>query len=58
MPLDLRFWFEHYDLDATKCRAAVVVPEFKTAHWESRLTRLCELFGVRLATVPEAATLP
>lgn len=56
--LDLRFWFEHYDLDATKCRAAVVVPEFKTAHWESRLTRLCELVGVRLTTVPEAATLP
>lgn len=54
----LRFWFDHYDLDATKCKAVVVVPEFKTAHWESRLTRLCDLFGVRLATVPDAATLP
>lgn len=55
---DLNFWFEHYDLDATKCQAVVVVPEFKTARWESRLARLCDLFGVSLVTVPEAATLP
>jgi hypothetical protein len=54
---DLHFWFDHYDLDATLCRAAVVVPEFKTATWRVRLTDLCEAFDVSLATVPEAATL-
>lgn len=54
---DLHFWFDHYDLDATLCRAAVVVPEFKTATWQARLTDLCEVFEVNLATVPEAATL-
>lgn len=54
----LWFWFDHYDLDATKCRAAVVVPEFRNPSWESRLARLCELFDVRLVTVPDAATLP
>ncbi len=54
---ELHFWFEHYDLDATLCRAAVVVPEFKTAAWQSRLTALCEAFDVTLVTVPEPATL-
>ena len=53
----LHFWFDHYNLDATMCRAAVVVPEFKTATWQSRLSALCGAFDLTLVRVPEAATL-
>ena len=41
----LHLWFDHYDLDATLCRAAVVVPEFKTRHLA--VPTRCTLRGVR-----------
>ena len=51
------FWFQDsYGLDPTRCRAAVVVPTFKTPAWETRLRALCKFFDVELAIVPEAAT--
>ena len=47
-------WFERFGLDHRACRAAVVVPEFKTGnvHWGDRLRRVCEAFDVELITVP------
>jgi hypothetical protein len=52
----LHFWFRPYGLDATRCRAAVVVPEFRSSTWQARLEALCSVFEVALAMVPEVAT--
>jgi len=48
-------WFAQFGLDQTACRAAVVVPEFKSEHgiWRDRLHRLCVAFDVELVPVPE-----
>ncbi len=48
-------WFERFGLDHTACRAAVVVPELRSAAdgWRSRLQRVCEAFDVELIEVPE-----
>jgi hypothetical protein len=48
-------WFELFGLDHTACRAAVVVPEFRSVNtpWGDRLRRVCEAFDIELITVPE-----
>jgi hypothetical protein len=48
-------WFEDLDLDHTACRAAVVVPTFRSEHrkWRDRLLQVCQVFDVELVEVPE-----
>jgi hypothetical protein len=51
----LHFWFDDLGLDATQCRAAVVVPGIKQSKWRSRLAQLCDAFGISLVEVDPAA---
>jgi hypothetical protein len=53
----LHRWFESQDLEATACRAAVVVPQLPAGsqQWRIRLQRLCALFDVALVEVPASA---
>jgi hypothetical protein len=48
-------WFEGLKLDHTACRAAVVVPTFRSEHrkWRDRLLQVCQVFDVELVEVPE-----
>lgn len=49
----LHFWFDKYEVDPRKCRAAVVVPEMTARQaWRDRLKRMCDLFDVDLIEVP------
>jgi hypothetical protein len=53
----LHFWFEKFGLDATRCRAAVVVPTIGSPVFGDRLRALCDLFDVALVTVDPADTM-
>ncbi len=48
-------WFKDLELDHAACRAAVVVPTFRSEHqkWRNRLQRVCQAFDVELVEVPE-----
>ena len=48
-------WFEGLGLDHMACRAAVVVPTFRSEHqkWRDRLLHVCGALEVELVEVPE-----
>ncbi len=48
----LHFWFDDQGLDATGCKAAVVVPDLAQRSWAQRLSRLCTFFDVDFIEVP------
>jgi hypothetical protein len=51
----LHGWFERRGLDATKCRAAIVVPPGIAPTWREPLLAVAARFGVAVAEVPPPA---
>ena len=48
----LHGWFAHRGMDATTCRAAIVVPPGIVAKWRDPLLAIAARFGVAVAEVP------
>ena len=53
----LKQWFDDYQLDQTRCRAAIVVPKLEESprRWAQRLTAVASALDVAFIQVPPAA---